>query len=81
MNDPKIAIAVVVENAGFGASWAAPIAALMMEQYLNDSIAGNRKYLYDRMVKADLIHAPGSDSKKDSTHQKPNKDAVKVTDD
>jgi penicillin-binding protein 2 len=33
-NNPKIAIAVVVENAGFGATWAAPIANLMMEHYL-----------------------------------------------
>lgn len=33
-NNPKIAIAVVVENAGYGATWAAPIATLMMEQYL-----------------------------------------------
>lgn len=32
--NPQIAIAVVVENAGFGATWAAPISSLMMEQYL-----------------------------------------------
>lgn len=32
--NPKIAIAVVVENAGFGATFAAPVASLMMEQYL-----------------------------------------------
>ena len=32
--NPQIAVAVVVENAGFGATWAAPIASLMMEQYL-----------------------------------------------
>ncbi|MFI5222428.1 MAG: penicillin-binding transpeptidase domain-containing protein, partial [Bacteroidia bacterium] len=31
---PRIAIAVVVENAGFGATWAAPIASLILEQYL-----------------------------------------------
>ncbi len=31
---PKIAVAVVVENCGFGATWAAPVATLMMEQYL-----------------------------------------------
>ncbi|HEX2535233.1 MAG TPA: penicillin-binding transpeptidase domain-containing protein, partial [Chitinophagaceae bacterium] len=36
--DPKIAIAVVVENAGFGSTAAAPIASLMMELYLNDSL-------------------------------------------
>ncbi|MBR1427354.1 MAG: penicillin-binding protein 2 [Paludibacteraceae bacterium] len=36
---PQIAVAVVVENAGFGATWAAPMASLVMEQYLNDTIA------------------------------------------
>lgn len=38
-NDPKIAVAVMVENAGFGATWAAPIASLVMEKYLMDSIS------------------------------------------
>jgi len=38
-DDPKIAIAVYVENAGFGGTWAAPIASLMIEKYLTDSIA------------------------------------------
>lgn len=33
-NDPKIAVAVVVENAGFGGTWAAPIAQKMFEAYL-----------------------------------------------
>ena len=32
--NPKIAIAVYVENAGFGATYAAPIAGLMIEKYL-----------------------------------------------
>ena len=32
--NPQIVIAAVVENAGFGATWAAPISSLMMEQYL-----------------------------------------------
>lgn len=36
--NPKIAIAVVVENAGFGATWAGPIAAIMMEKFLNDTL-------------------------------------------
>ncbi|CAN5318342.1 penicillin-binding protein 2 [soil metagenome] len=36
--NPKIAIAVICENAGFGATSAAPIASLMIEQYLKDSI-------------------------------------------
>ncbi|HEX6333853.1 MAG TPA: penicillin-binding protein 2 [Flavisolibacter sp.] len=36
--DPKIAVAVIVENAGFGSTWAGPIARLMMEKYLNDTL-------------------------------------------
>lgn len=35
---PKIAIAVVIENAGFGSTWAAPVASLMMELYLTGEI-------------------------------------------
>lgn len=37
--NPKIAIAVYVEYAGFGGTWAAPIASLMIEKYLTDSTA------------------------------------------
>lgn len=36
--NPKIAISVIVENAGFGATWAGPIAGLMIEKYLTDTI-------------------------------------------
>lgn len=53
--NPKIAIAVYVENAGWGASYAAPIAGLMIEKYLNDSIAPDRKHIEERMAKANLI--------------------------
>jgi penicillin-binding protein 2 len=35
---PKIAIAVIVENGGQGAHWAAPIASYMVEKYLTDTI-------------------------------------------
>lgn len=52
---PKIAIAVVVENAGFGATWAAPIASLLMEQYLTRK-HDTRPALVERMLKGDLIH-------------------------
>ena len=52
-NDPKIAIAVAVENAGFGSTWACPIATLLMEQYLTGTI--ERMWLFDRMVNANLI--------------------------
>jgi penicillin-binding protein 2 len=38
MENPRIAIAVVVENAGYGATWAGPIARILIEKYLNDTI-------------------------------------------
>jgi penicillin-binding protein 2 len=53
MEDPKIAIAVYVENSGFGGTWAAPIASLCMEQYLTDTIA--RPEMVKQMEDADLI--------------------------
>jgi penicillin-binding protein 2 len=42
-DDPKIAISVYVEYSGFGGTWAAPIASLLIEKYLNDSIADPEK--------------------------------------
>lgn len=54
-NDPKIAIAVYVENAGWGASYAAPIAGLMIEKYLRDSISSDRKGLETKMANSNLI--------------------------
>jgi penicillin-binding protein 2 len=42
-DDPKIAVAVYVEYAGFGGTWAAPIASLITEKYLTDSISNQRK--------------------------------------
>lgn len=38
-DDPKIAIAVFIENGGYGATWAAPTAKLMIEKYLNKTIS------------------------------------------
>jgi penicillin-binding protein 2 len=58
MEDPKIAIAVYVENSGFGGTWAAPIASLCMEQYLTDSIS--RPELMQQMLDADLIATEGN---------------------
>ncbi len=56
-NNPKIAIAVVVENAGYGATWSAPIASLMVEKYLRDSITRPKAYV-ERLLKANLL--PGA---------------------
>ena len=38
-NDPKIAIAVYVENGGFGADYGVPIGSLMMEQYITGKLS------------------------------------------
>ena len=54
--NPRIAIAVYIENAGFGATWAAPVASLMVEKYLNGEIASNRRWLEQRMLDANLLH-------------------------
>jgi penicillin-binding protein 2 len=49
-DDPKIAVAAYVENAGFGATWALPVASLMLEKYIKGEISPERKYLEDRMM-------------------------------
>lgn len=53
MNNPKIAIAVYVENAGFGAAWAAPIASLMLEKYLRREV--KRPEMEQRILDANLL--------------------------
>ena len=55
--NPKIAIAVIVENAGFGATWAAPIGSLMLEKYLTDSLRSDRKKEVERIANANLMPA------------------------
>ena len=55
MDDARIAISVYVENGGFGATWAVPIGALMIEQYLNDSIAAERVPLLESIENTNLI--------------------------
>ncbi|HEX6191866.1 MAG TPA: penicillin-binding protein 2 [Chitinophagaceae bacterium] len=56
-NNPKIAIAVCVQNAGFGATWAGPIARILIEKYLNDTIQEKSKADVERISKADLMPA------------------------
>jgi len=51
-DDPKIAIAVYVENGYWGARWAGPIATLMIEKYLNGSTS--RPWLEQRMLEGSL---------------------------
>ena len=49
-DDPKIAVAAYVENAGFGATWALPVASLMLEYYLNGEISQERRSMEERML-------------------------------
>ena len=51
--EPKIAIAVYIENAGYGGTWAAPVASLMTEKYLTDTIQNSWKE--KRILDANLI--------------------------
>ena len=56
-DNPKIAVAVYVENAqGGGGTWAAPIASLLVEKYMNGEIAPQRRDLENRIVSTSLMH-------------------------
>jgi|688.fasta_scaffold06395_24 penicillin-binding protein 2 len=61
--NPKIAIAVVVENAGFGGTWSAPIASLMVEKYITKKINRPQAYM-DRLINANLLPGSGNVIKK-----------------
>ncbi len=54
LDNPKIAIAVLVENAGYGGVWAAPIASLMIEKYLNREVLEKRRE--KRILDKSFIH-------------------------
>ncbi len=55
-DNPKIAVAAYVENGGFGATWAAPIASLLTEKYLTGEISGDsRKALEERVLEGNLM--------------------------
>lgn len=51
MNDPKIAIAVYVENGGFGAVYGVPIGKLMMEKYLKGELSPQSQLQADEIQK------------------------------
>ena len=53
VDNPKIALAIIVENGYWGSRWAAPIASLMMEQYINGQIS--RPALEKTMVEGSLV--------------------------
>ncbi len=62
VQNTKIAISVVVENAGYGAAWAAPIASLMIEKYLNRVV--KRKDLEESMTSGNLINGKQPESER-----------------
>jgi len=53
--NPKIAMVVFIENGGYGATWAVPLASLMIEKYLNRTIAENRLWIEQRMFNAENL--------------------------
>lgn len=57
-DNPQIAVAVYVENAGWGSAFAAPIAGLVIEKYLNGEIHRSRQWIENRMLDADLLNIP-----------------------
>lgn len=66
--DPKIALAVVIEKGSWGARWAAPIASLLIEKYLTDSIS--RPDIEKRMFEGNLLSLFENDFKKDTLPKK-----------
>jgi penicillin-binding protein 2 len=55
-DNPKIAIFVYVENGVWGSRYAAPMAGLMVEKYLNDTISVKKKLIEQRMMEANLLN-------------------------
>ncbi len=53
VENPQIAISVIVENAGGGAAWAAPIASLMIEKYLTREV--KRAWFEQRILEASFL--------------------------
>ena len=54
-DDPKVAISVIVENGGWGADFAVPIGRLMIEKYVNGSIAESSRWMEDNMKKNTIL--------------------------
>lgn len=54
-DNPKIAIAVIVENAGYGSTYAAPIASYMIEKYLKGAVSGGRAAQVEWMKNQNLL--------------------------
>lgn len=58
-DNPEIAVAVYVENAGFGATYGVPIGSLIIEKYLKGEISPERKYIEQHMLESNTIMYSG----------------------
>lgn len=56
MNDPKIAIAVYVENGGFGATYGVPIGGIMMDQYLHGHLSPANEILAEQFANREIYY-------------------------
>ena len=74
--NPKIAIGIMVENGGWGSEWAAPIASLMIEKYLNDTIA--RIEIEKRMLDGVVSPKIYQTAPKEKKEEKPGKKKPEV---
>lgn len=54
-DNPKIALLIFIENAGFGATWAVPMGGLIIEKYLRGEIPETRKTVEKRIIDANLL--------------------------
>jgi len=54
-DNPKVAVAVIVENAGWGASYGVPIGKLMLEKYLKGEISDASRYQEEYITKATIL--------------------------
>jgi penicillin-binding protein 2 len=54
-DNPKVAIFVIVENAGFGATFGVPVGRLMMQKYLRGEVPASDKYIEDRIVNTTIL--------------------------
>ncbi|PVX50712.1 peptidoglycan glycosyltransferase [Balneicella halophila] len=66
VENPQIALLVYVENGVWGGRYAAPIAGLLIEKYLTDSISPSKKWIEKRMMETSLITPKEKEVKNDS---------------
>ena len=56
MDKPKIAVAVYVENGGFGADFAVPMAGVLLEQYVKGKLSPARQREADELQKRRIAY-------------------------